>query len=1297
LPHLFFSFPLELLFDLHSCVDDPDSVLDAQFLVQNIESYIYQLELAPGSELEYILFFLCQSESPLNLLQFIIRTVRTKFKDFVKAKVSILKFFAGFIKVIGPNIETYGNVIFNACLDVLKLDDSNEVKASSILPMRQLLHLSFVGFELDPIEFDIERTYQLLLSEYSEKKATGGTKYQSLVTLGYLVQIYPYHTSTLSRINQILNISQQILTKSFKSKSSAATSASDLSQIASAFSCLDRCLYNYEDNFVNNVEIWKYLVMALSGIVQESVTRFAMIGKSLRLIKHHASLFRDCIGMNMTKSYQFLMECYQSEKTVCKKHAEEALISVLTEFSMYIISRKSDFEPNSVIFDTLKTITLQYLSYLEDAAVTSSKNLSLAVQGLTALAPSIAHLNLISIDTMSNTAIGNIVQKLISACEYLLLQDSTPSISNQYEEENLSQTIILKYRVDIIKKKTQFFLAILVNLYSELSSKKRSTSQSQSQSQRQSQLPTLTMETYRYLLNLSSEIVVSYSRMWGTKAQSLAQKTLCLFLYIMNSSSCPPYISLVDEVIHQIIPNILIRAMSRKEEGEKVELFALDITTGEVDGKLHYMYALLWNELFLPKNPETVRLLKLMSSVDGEQTSTPLWKIIYPQYLLKISSILITSLLSEISKTITMFDLSYTLPSAIDNPSSLNLETGESPMQSSFPIPTNPADHELLLNTVAFLEDISESILNYLNELEKSEIDDNNHKERNQVRETVKNWIFILAEICMKKSVEWPLVSALYRVMRLLTNITSEISKNEQTIELMDPNESYGASESKGEKDAVVDAATNLIAAGTNDQVILEYYEEVGKRILSEFHHPELMNASLFMIFSAPSSLLSRISFDELLVPLINHSLTTGIQSKLCLNVLFILHDQELLTEDSLILILPKLNKYLTSPGDEVTGSDSKVVTMKNKTYKKPNNNILNGGILISTKDLNDSDLTSSNTMQILAVKFLGRLGGRNKMILSTPHDTIQTTISWSCFENKLQIQLPYLLSSDYSSQQLPQPQLLSMTTTMTITPVSQFSNLPNNSNSTPTPTYQQLQVSLGHSIPRIIELCLDKRPEGKQLRVIAAECLHGFVLLLIGQAATDNTGSNTSAYVNMFEKIIPALIALACSTETVTKNLFDRLLSQIIHWLSSVGQTTSSSRNAHLIDMANILLSSLLDGLSPTTSSSNSIFQYDISTREICTSSLIEYFRWLQKHHISSNTDLSDAVINNASVDGIITNLLALSTHPNNDKRLGAAGVLNKLYIYIREDMSLVLKYLLRIIFALLNAVKLIGVSQEV
>jgi hypothetical protein len=77
---------LELLFDLHSCIDEPDSVLDSHFLVQNIESYLYQLELS-GTELEYVLFFLCQSESPPNLLQFLIRTVRTKFKDFVKAKV----------------------------------------------------------------------------------------------------------------------------------------------------------------------------------------------------------------------------------------------------------------------------------------------------------------------------------------------------------------------------------------------------------------------------------------------------------------------------------------------------------------------------------------------------------------------------------------------------------------------------------------------------------------------------------------------------------------------------------------------------------------------------------------------------------------------------------------------------------------------------------------------------------------------------------------------------------------------------------------------------------------------------------------------------------------------------------------------------------------------------------------------------------------------------------------------------------------------------------------------------------
>lgn len=228
----------KLLFDLQASTEgNADSILNSTDIADNISHHCsFNLNLS-GTELDYTLFFLTQSESPPNVIEFLM--IRTKDKDIVKAKVNLLKFLASLIKQIGASVDTFGKVIFNACINIFKRDESNEVKAASLVPVKNILHLSAATpvYCLSETDVQPESLYTLLITQYMNKKSTAGIRYNVLVTLGHLVHDFPYAPATLARIDQIAGLVMRVLNENFGSKSKGAP---DLSTLAGAFSCLDR-------------------------------------------------------------------------------------------------------------------------------------------------------------------------------------------------------------------------------------------------------------------------------------------------------------------------------------------------------------------------------------------------------------------------------------------------------------------------------------------------------------------------------------------------------------------------------------------------------------------------------------------------------------------------------------------------------------------------------------------------------------------------------------------------------------------------------------------------------------------------------------------------------------------------------------------------------------------------------------------------------------------------------------------------------------------------------------------------
>jgi DNA-dependent protein kinase catalytic subunit len=70
---------------------------------------------------------------------------------------------------------------------------------------------------------------------------------------------------------------------------------------------------------------------------------------------------------------------------------------------------------------------------------------------------------------------------------------------------------------------------------------------------------------------------------------------------------------------------------------------------------------------------------------------------------------------------------------------------------------------------------------------------------------------------------------------------------------------------------------------------------------------------------------------------------------------------------------------------------------------------------------------------------------------------------------------------------------------------------------------------------------------------VAAGEVLHSIVLYIIGTHANRRADATPGTFKKIYEHLFPALIQLATDIETVTRQLFEPLMLQIIHWFTQV------------------------------------------------------------------------------------------------------------------------------------------------
>jgi hypothetical protein len=134
------------------------------------------------------------------------------------------------------------------------------------------------------------------------------------------------------------------------------------------------------------------------------------------------------------------------------------------------------------------------------------------------------------------------------------------------------------------------------------------------------------------------------------------------------------------------------------------------------------------------------------------------------------------------------------------------------------------------------------------------------------------------------------------------------------------------------------------------------------------------------------------------------------------------------------------------------------------------------------------------------------------------------------------------------------------------------------------------------------------------------------------------------SKFAETYRRVVPTVLLLSISSDGVCRKLFHNLLFQIIHWFSGGSSRVHEAETAALVD---VLLTGLCDA-------SNS------KLRNQCADAVGEFFQWTLKQ--SSKSELAQ---HPETLNALLSRLLVLGAHPAEEKRLGAARALGKIYRY--------------------------------
>ena len=157
----------------------------------------------------------------------------------------------------------------------------------------------------------------------------------------------------------------------------------------------------------------------------------------------------------------------------------------------------------------------------------------------------------------------------------------------------------------------------------------------------------------------------------------------------------------------------------------------------------------------------------------------------------------------------------------------------------------------------------------------------------------------------------------------------------------------------------------------------------------------------------------------------------------------------------------------------------------------------------------------------------------------------------------------------------------------------------------------------------------------------------------MIGTAAsTSNTAAKRqqqqnqpSKFADTYRRVLPTALLLSISSDGVCKKLFHSLLFQMTRWFSGGASRVHEAESTALIEC-------IIDGLCDASNA---------KLRNVCAELVAEYFQWTLKQATKA-----DIAKHPETIDNLLSRVLVLASHAAEEKRLGAARALSKIYRYL-------------------------------
>lgn len=323
-------------------------------------------------------------------------------------------------------------------------------------------------------------------------------------------------------------------------------------------------------------------------------------------------------------------------------------------------------------------------------------------------------------------------------------------------------------------------------------------------------------------------------------------------------------------------------------------------------------------------------------------------------------------------------------------------------------------------------------------------------------------------------------------------------------------------------------------------------------------------------------------------------------------------------------IILPLLDGYLkTTTSDSKDDSDWEVISSvsakSDKGYSK----------VMTRLHKRSKELTVEEAplvaVRLRVVKLLGHLGGklnRNLVTVVSSEEMMKKFVAWDS-EKRLNFAVPF---SDMK-------------------PV----------------------VYLDPFLPRISELALST--SDRQTKVAACELLHTLVIYMVGKSAQMAEGENSlPPMYKLHKKLFPVLLRLACDVDQVTRQLFEPLVMQLIHWFTNNKKFESQDTVA--------VLEAILDGV---------VDPMDSTLRDFCGRCIEEFVKWSIKQTTPKQQEKSPT-----NMKSLFKRIYSLALHPSGFKRLGAALAFNSIYRLFREENTLVEQFVFEILVIFIESLAL-------